>query len=111
MKVTVFHKDFEDNSFTRVAVVNVPEEISAFGTTNECLEYAYRYTNNVDGSWSMKIGSDANDNVEVVAELPVSKKTGKQMGLRSTMMFDRMEVESGDVYSVDMVGFKALEAA
>ena len=25
MKVTVFHKDFEDNSFTRVAVVNVPE--------------------------------------------------------------------------------------
>ena len=23
MKVTVFHKDFEDNSFTRVAVVTV----------------------------------------------------------------------------------------
>jgi len=106
MKVTVFQKDFDTNEFVRVAVVNAPtnDELGA-------LEYAYRYTNNVDGSWSMKIGADANDNVEVVAELPVSKKTGKQMGLRSTMMFDRMEVEGGDVYSVDMVGFTALEAA
>lgn len=108
MKVTVFHKDFEDNSFTRVAVVNVPEEISAFGTTNECLEYAYRYTNNVMGSWSMKIGGDANDNVEVTAPLHISKRTGEEMGLRSSMMGDRFYVEGGDAYECAMLGFEAL---
>lgn len=106
MKVTVFQKDFKTGAFVRVAVVNAPMD-DVLGA----LEYAYRYTNNVDGSWSMKIGADANDNVEVVAELPVSQKTGKQVGLRSTMMFDRMEVDGGDAYEVDMVGFTALEAA
>ena len=103
MKVTVFQKDFEAGSFVRVAVVNAP-----MNDVNEALEYAYRYTNNVDGSWSMKIGADANDNVEVVAELPVSKKTGKQMGLRSSMMFDRFYVEGDDAYEVAMMGFKKL---
>ena len=103
MKVTVFQKDFEAGSFVRVAVVNAP-----MNDVNEALEYAYRYTNNVDGSWSMKIGSDANDNVEVVAELPVSKKTGKQMGLRSSMMFDRFYVKGGSAYEVAMMGFDEL---
>ena len=103
MKVTVFQKDFETNAFVRVAVVNAP-----MNDVNEALEYAYRYTNNVDGSWSMKIGADANDNVEVVAELPVSEKTGKQMGLRSSMMFDRMYVEGDAAYEVAMMGFNKL---
>ena len=103
MKVTVFQKDFETNAFVRVAVVNAP-----MNDVNEALEYAYRYTNNVDGSWSMKIGADSNDNVEVVAELPVSKKTGKQMGLRSSMMFDRFYVEGDDAYEVAMMGFNKL---
>ena len=103
MQVTVFQKDFEAGSFVRVAVVNAP-----MNDVNEALEYAYRYTNNVDGSWSMKIGADANDNVEVVAELPVSKKTGKQMGLRSSMMFDRFYVQNDAAYEVAMMGFKKL---
>ena len=106
MKVTVFHKDFEDNSFTRVAVVNVPETYA--DDDSAALEYAYRYTNNVVGSWSMKIGGDANDNVEVTAPLHVSKKTGQTMGLRSSMMGDRFYVEGGDAYECAMFGFEAL---
>ena len=63
---------------------------------------------NVDGSWSMKIGGDANDNVTVLADLPVSKRTGNTMGLRSSMMGDRFEID-GVEYKVAMMGFKKVE--
>jgi hypothetical protein len=107
MKVTVQHieQDRETGAvlgFTDVAEVNVwhIEDVDA------ALEYAYRYTNNVDGSWSMKIGSDANDDVTVLASLPVAN--GRTYGLRSTSMFDRM-VLNGKTYKVDMMGFKEVE--
>ena len=109
MKVTVQHIEQDRNTgavlgFTDVAEVNVwhAEDV------NEALEYAYRYTNNVDGSWSMKIGSDANDDVTVLASLPVAN--GRTYGLRSTSMFDRM-VLNGKTYKVSMVGFTELEMA
>jgi hypothetical protein len=101
MQVTVFHKDFETGAFVRVAVVNAPMD-----NEMDALEYVYRYTNNVDGSWSKKIGSDANDNVEVVGELPVVD--GKTYGLRSSMMFDRFYVKGGSAYEVAMMGFDEL---
>jgi hypothetical protein len=107
MKVTVQHieQDRETGAvlgFTDVAEVNVwhTEDVDA------ALEYAYRYTNNVDGSWSMKIGSDANDDVTVLASLPVAN--GRTYGLRSTSMFDRMVLD-GKTYKVDMMGFKEVE--
>ena len=110
MKVTVQHIEQDRNTgavvgFTDVAEVNVwhTEDVDA------ALEYAYRYTNNVDGSWSMKIGSDANDDVTVLASLPVTAD-GRKMGLRSTSMFDRMVV-NGKTYKVDMMGFKEVEMA
>jgi hypothetical protein len=53
------------------------------------------------GSWSKKIGEDANDDVTVLVE----REDG--LGLRSTSMFDRMEI-GGIVYEVSMVGFKEL---
>ena len=109
MKVTVQHIEQDRNTgavlgFTDVAEVNVwhTEDV------NEALEYAYRYTNNVDGSWSMKIGSDANDDVTVLASLPVAN--GRTYGLRSTSMFDRL-VLNGKTYKVDMMGFKEVEMA
>jgi hypothetical protein len=109
MKVTVQHIEQDRDTgavlgFTDVAEVNVwhTEDI------NEALEYAYRYTNNVDGSWSMKIGSDANDDVTVLAPLHVAN--GRTYGLRSTSMFDRM-VLNGKTYKVSMVGFTELEIA
>ena len=109
MKVTVQHIEQDRNTgavlgFTDVAEVNVwhTEDV------NEALEYAYRYTNNVDGSWSMKIGSDANNDVTVLASLPVAN--GRTYGLRSTSMFDRL-VLNGKTYKVDMMGFKEVEMA
>ena len=51
------------------------------------------------GSWSKKIGADANDDVEVLEE----REDG--LGLRSTMMGDRMEID-GVEYRVAMVGFE-----
>lgn len=107
MKVTVQHINQNEitgavEGFTDVAEVNVwhTEDI------DEALEYAYRYTNNVDGSWSMKIGADANDDVTVLAPLHVAN--GRTYGLRSTSMFDRMVV-NGKTYKVAMVGFKEVE--
>jgi hypothetical protein len=106
MKITVNHADFDRQTgevlgYTPVAIIDA----HAFDKVEEALEYAWRYTNNVDGSWSMKIGSDANDDVTVIAELPVSKRTGNTMGLRSSMMGDRFEVD-GVQYKVAMAGFK-----
>lgn len=110
MKITVYHKDFEKaNAYTRVAVVYVPQEISAFGTTNECLEYAYRWTQNIADSWSHPAGHmDKNHNVEIVGELPVVG--GKTFGLRSSMMGDRFYLSDGKVYDVAMLGFEEVPA-
>lgn len=99
MKVIVKH--MERNSitgdvegFTPVAEVNFPDGHN----TNDVLEYAFRWTNNLMGSWSKKIGEDANDDVTVLVE----REDG--YGLRSTSVFDRMEV-NGVEYEVGMVGF------
>jgi len=101
MKVTVQH--CENDTFVDVAEVNVwhTEDVS------EALDYAFRYTNNVDGSWSMKIGEDANENVTVLSPLHVTED-GRTMGLRSTSMFDRMVLD-GKTYKVSMAGFKEVE--
>jgi len=102
MKITVKHMERNEITgdvigFTPVAVVDVTD-FSNHGV-NEQLEYAFRYTNNVMGSWSKKIGADANDDVTVLVE----REDG--LGLRSTSMGDRMEID-GVEYRVAMVGFK-----
>lgn len=102
MKVTVLHMDQNEmtgdiEGFTPVAEVNFPDGHN----TNDILEYAFRWTNNVMGSWSKKIGEDANDDVTVLVE----REDG--LGLRSTSMRDRMEI-GGIVYEVAMCGFKEL---
>ena len=102
MQVTVKHMERDEITgdvigFTPVALVDVTD-FSNHGI-EEQLEYAYRYTNNVVGSWSKKIGGDANDDVTVLVE----REDG--LGLRSTSMGDRMEID-GVEYRVAMVGFK-----
>ena len=47
MKITVVHKAFEDTPQV-VAEVEAPHSV-----VEEALEYAYRWTNNVMGSWSI----------------------------------------------------------
>ena len=87
MKVTVLHMERNEitgntEGFTPVAEVNFPDGHNI----TDVLEYAFRWTNNVMGSWSKKIGEDANDDVTVLVE----REDG--LGLRSTSMFDRMEI-------------------
>ena len=89
--ITVIHAAFLEDGETPTAVAKVfTEDMDLFQAT----EFAYRYTNNVDGSWSMKIGSDANDNVQVIA--PLILHEGKQYGLRSTSVGDVMLVDDGE---------------
>lgn len=108
-QVAVIHAAFEDAPKT-VAFVEVGNREGI-----EALEYAYHRTNNLGGSWSreaefeydgeMVANPDFSEDVTVMAELPVSKRTGQVMGLRSTSMGDMMLL--GNVkYKVDMVGFK-----
>ena len=102
MYIKVIHRAFEDTPYT-AAVVDCPTD-----NINEALEYAYRWTNNIDGSWSMKIGADANDDVEVIA--PLIQHNGKAYGLRSTSVGDVMIVDDGegftDTFKVAGFGFE-----
>ena len=102
MKIIVKHMERNEitgdvEGFTPVALVDVTDLSNH--AVEEQLEYAFRYTNNVMGSWSKKIGEDANDDVEVLVE----REDG--LGLHSTSMGDRMEID-GTEYRVAMVGFK-----
>jgi len=105
MQVAVIHTAFEDTPNT-VAFVDVPD-----GTSDEeAMNYAYRWTNNVMGSWSRKekffnngeANGDYNDAVTVMAPL---HENG--MGLRSTSMGDYMLV-GNKKYKVAMFGFEAV---
>jgi len=91
MQVAVIHTAFEDKPRT-VAFVEVGER-----TGNEALEYAYRWTNNVEGSWSIKEeyfengerNNDLNDAVTVMAPLH-KDENGKEWGHRSTSVGDQL---------------------
>jgi len=108
-QVAVIHAAFEDAPNT-VAFV----EVGGLDV-NEALEYAYERTNNIAGSWSreakleyqgeMVDNPDFSEDVTVMAALPVSKRTGAVMGLRSTSMGDFM-LFNGVKYKVAMVGFE-----
>ena len=115
MKVTVQHVNFNPISgavlgYTDVAEVNVWHTEDVI----ESLDYAYRWTNNLSGSWSIKLkdmtlrdgtvfdNGDYNDDVTVLVPL------SKGMGLRSTSRFDRM-VLNGKTYAIDSIGFTELE--
>ena len=74
------------------------------------LEEAFRLTQNIDGSWSrgplFETGEENYDydpRIEVVASLSVDAN-GKTWGLRSTMMFDEMELND-KTYVVKAAGF------
>ena len=105
-QVAVIHAAFGDTPHT-VALVDAPE----LPSLNETLEYAYRWTNNVMGSWSIKKeyfengekNGDYNSNVTVMAPLHEGG-----MGLRSTSMGDQMLV-GNKKYVVAMMGFETLE--
>lgn len=102
-QVAVIHTAFEDSPRT-VAFVEVGERV---GT--EALEYAYRWTNNVMGSWSIKEeffedgepNGDYNQNVTVMAPLE------EGMGIRSTSVGDQILMGTKK-YKVSMIGFEEI---
>jgi hypothetical protein len=96
MKVAVIHTAFEDSPRT-VAFVEVGERI---GT--EALEYAYRWTQNIFDSWSLKMPEDGNDDVTVMGDI------SSGYGLRSTSVGDQILVGT-EKYVVAPMGFKTLD--
>ena len=96
MQIEVIHSAFEEEA-EHVANVAAPHT-----DVDEALEYAFRYTNNVDGSWSMKIGADANDDVTLI------KPLYRGRGHRSTSVGDHMRVD-GQLYIVAGMGFQKVD--
>lgn len=100
MRIAVYHStDRLGTSFDRMCTVEAPQT-----DVYEALEYAYRYTNNINGSWSRNdIANNADWNELVTDIAPLVNG----MGHRSTSMFDRMLVE-GEWYEVAAMGFEKM---
>ena len=96
-QVAVIHTAFEDTPST-VAFVDVPE----FPTLIETLEYAYRWTQNIFDSWSLKMPEDGNDAVTVMGDI------SDGYGLRSTSVGDQILVGT-EKYVVARMGFETLD--
>ena len=96
-QVAVIHKAFEDKPST-VAFVKVKSDM----TLSEKLEYAYRWTQNIFDSWSLKMPEDGNDDVIVMGDI------SDGYGLRSTSVGDQVLVGT-EKYVVAPMGFTTLD--
>jgi hypothetical protein len=98
--VNVFHDG------QHVALVGAPVE-----DVPDALSYAWRWTNNVEGSWShgrtLADGQPNGDfNALVDRMVPLHRdKDGRVYGLRSSMVGDVFEVVGGKRYRVATFGF------
>jgi hypothetical protein len=111
MQITVVHSNKEVNEAKIVATVEYE------GTdVDRALEYAFRWTQNLDGSWSqgerieswqdkgfMEDNMDFNPNVTVVAPLPTH--CGRTYGHRSSSVGDIFVID-GHFYAVASFGFE-----
>ena len=105
----VIHGAFEDTPRT-VAFVECGER-----TGSDALEYAYRRTQNIEGSWSkgpvIEWDGEEHDNgdysQDITVMAPLETVDGKTYGLRSTSVGDH--IVFGTVkYKVDSFGFSEL---
>ena len=119
MLIQVLHNDRDSNHYEHVANIEAPEHYDV----ERSLEYAFRRTQNIDGSWSMRqlldvydldgnvegtiVNHDYDPNITVVKPLR-TWSDGREMGHRSSMMYDRMIV-GNDIYEVDAFGFRKLD--
>lgn len=105
MKVEVHHADGL-GGYEHVATVDIPEEHQL---PEAALEYAWRWTQNIEGSWSRSQWTDDlrnwdwNTNVEVVKALPVFQ--GQVLGHRSSMVGDRFVLD-GRRFRAASMGFE-----
>ena len=95
MLIEVFHGD------DQVAIVITPDD-----NVESALDYAFRWTQNLEGSWSRPENPDHNDRVTVVAPLPV--RNGKTYGLRSSMVGDLFITAAGERYRCASFGWDKL---
>ena len=95
-----------------VAAVNAPFD----GDIIASLEYAYRWTNNVAGSWSMGDTLDMCDNGDynpnVTVLKPLETIRGQKWGHRSTSIGDTMlvtyDLDNTETYTVASFGFEKI---
>lgn len=109
--IEIHHPDHETNTIVHVA--NIETDIV---DVSEALEYAWRWTNNIEGSWSrgpelefdgrMVKNGDYNPNTTVLVPLPTH--CGRTYGLRSSMMGDIFKLD-GKFYKVAFCGFEDAE--
>jgi len=119
-QIEVHHKninrDGDKVDFVHAADVFVDFPVA---DVDEALEYAYRWTQNIEGSWSRdKILEDGSENLDwcedVTSVQPLHEIDGKTYGLQSTSMGDRLVVRSSDnpadvkTYRVAMFGFNEI---
>jgi len=131
MKITVEHANRnretgDVETFTAVAEVQIPAELYDYDKTQEALEYAYRWTNNIEGSWSIKKASFTLEDGSSVAngdfnnDVVVLKNREDGLGQRSTMAFDRFiidhQAKDGSVvpeyrrtFECAFIGFKEID--
>ena len=117
MTVAVQHTAFGGTNDT-VALVHITEEIRTKSNSdvNGALEYAFRWTNNVEGSWSQGETIEHNGetfenkdfNPNVSRTQPLHIEDGQTYGLRSTSVGDTMLMD-GRVFEVASFGFDEKE--
>lgn len=93
MIVNVFHDT------TRVCQIIIPEDIA--DDIDDVLGYAYRWTQNINDSWSIKNDKFHDNNDHVVNVAPLVDGYGH----RSSMVGDRFEIVGGKTYVCAPIGF------
>lgn len=115
MKVIVHHREMTESGMfgnnKAVAVVDAPDDLTA----TEAMSYAFRWTNNVEGSWSKPEtfrwmgeiieNGDYNERVKFIAEAHP-----EGYGERSTSVGDLMYI-GFDCYEVMPNGFRQIKEA
>ena len=105
MIATLIHRAFSDTP-EQVAKIDVGTR-----TGVQALDYVYRITQNIEGSWSKgehfedgTLNPDYNEDIRLTTDLTVDEE-GTVWGLRSTSMGDIIELQ-GRRYVVAAMGFK-----
>jgi hypothetical protein len=110
MKVLVYHHDFPANPDALTLVAEV--QVGAHTRERTALEFAFRRTQNIDGSWSH--GPEYEDRREnpdhhpaVTRLAPLPEIEGRRYGLRSSMMGDVFEID-GRRFRCAAMGFERI---
>ena len=119
MEIKVLHFDRDglgNRWFEHMATIDLSGHEFDNMSFQDALEYAYRYTQNIGGSWSMQrmldykgqLYENPDFNPLVTVVKPLDGENGEKWGHRSSMVGDRMIVNN-QIFEVDSFGFKNVE--